>query len=361
MLTPFFSGSTGSAMGTCTESVAIGIQCGDDGGGPFSDAACRSKQVLCRRIAIAATDDQERHGQFDIRLIGGAWSKWISSTGAKESILQLDWDDEDSELQNSNAHPIQQVQCAGGACDDLRFYSPKDFGTFRDSIPLTGTFSIWTETFTEGEMKCPAGHFVAGIQCSQSYCSTKSLLCASPAGDKWLVTGEPYYSHCFTNKASNTWRQWFRDFGDWVRGRSRTCVGTSTSNMPDSQSCGADGIVVGMRCYGSHCDRIQLLCATVDANVDIASGIVSSSIETRRQMTTLELYNDPDTWDDKPANDKPALTSRWDGNAIIGGQVPTDPDANLLALGIASGATAVQLPFAAFAIGAFAAAVCRLN
>ena len=50
-----------------------------------------------------------------------------------------------------------------------------------------------------------------------------------------------------------------------------------------------------------------------------------------------------------------------DGNAIIGGQVPTDPDANLLALGIASGATAVQLPFAAFAIGAFAAAVCRLN
>jgi len=201
-------------------------------------------------------------------------------------------------------------------------------------LELKGTPTIWTTQFSEAEMKCPPGHFMAGIKCEESFCKKKELLCAQPKGDKWLVVGEPYYSHCFTNKLKQSWLAWFRGMGEWIRGRSRMCVGEAANNMPDKQSCGQDGIIVGIRCYGKECDRLQLLCATVDAQVDLNTGAVASSQVMKVAMSQQALFDDPSAWSKKPSSDKPASNSVWDGatrkssNPLLDGIV-TDAALNL--------------------------------
>jgi len=303
-------------------------------------------QLMCRRVAIAAADDADRRGSFDIRLIDATWSKWVSSTGAKESILTLDFEDKVNEITNPLHHPIQTVQCEGNACDDLRFYMPKKFGSMSKSVELKGKLTIWTEKFKEAEMKCPPGHFVANLRCSGSFCEQKEMLCAEPTGDSWMVTGKPYYSHCFTNKLKLPWMTWYRDFKSWIRGRGRTCVGTPEKNMPDKQSCGSDGIVVGIRCYGAECDRMQLICGTVDANIELASGNILSASTMQKTMVAQGLLDTSATWVEKPDGDAPVVDSVWDG----GKQKNVNP-MKTLALGIASSAVALRLPFVVFSVG----------
>jgi hypothetical protein len=323
---PFFSGETESAMGTCGDALLIGVQCTDQAF--FPTDSCQKLQLICRRVGIAAADDQDARASFDVKLLEGEWSHWVSSTGVVETIFNWDIDD-DTTLTNDGKHPIQSVQCKGSACDDLKFYMPKKFGSFAEQIDLVGTPSVKTAKFDNGEMACPDGHFVIQVHCEGDYCEKKALMCAEPSGGKWLLTGKPYYSFCFTNKAKYVWQQWYRDLSELIKGRSRLCVGTSYDDMPDRQSCGEDGLLVGLKCYGDHCTSLQLMCATITANVDFTSQTIASNTEMKSEMITLGVYSDPQTWQAQPAAGKPAEGLTWDGSRMV--------NDNLLMMGIASG------------------------
>merc|ERR1719265_1614591 len=98
-------------------------------------------------------------------------------------------------------------------------------------------------------MECPKGHYLSGLMCSKSFCSQKRLLCAVPTNNKWVATGPTYYSHCFTG-GGMTWDDWWADLLNLVPGQKRVCGATQPDAMPDRQSCGDDGIVVGLHCRG---------------------------------------------------------------------------------------------------------------
>jgi len=171
------------------------------------------------------------------------------------------------------------------------------------------------------------GHFVSGMACHGAFCKEKQLLCSVPTGDTWFLVGTPYVSHCFTNEV-NDWRAWFRDFGDMIRGHSRECDGVTSRDLPDSQSCGEDGVVVGLHCYGEHCDRIQLICMTIDAEVDPVDGQVSSAETEKVQLISEKLLVDPRSWQqDFPVveNGGPVKTLLWDGKRTV----PTSNDDDL--------------------------------
>lgn len=189
------------------------------------------------------------------------------------------------------------------------------FGTFAASVNLSGAPSVWTAPLNDGEMECPKGHYVAGVQCTGAYCEAKSLLCATPAGD-WVPSGSTYYSHCFTHAGEMPWWTWWQSWVSFFRGKEKQCVGTSIEAMPDSQTCGADGIIVGLKCFGDHCDRLQLLCRTLDANVDEQTGEITSAESLVLELGQAGLWEDTSTWAEQPSDGQPVHSHTWDGSQL---------------------------------------------
>jgi len=323
--TPWFSGESGAAMGSCEYGVAVGLECSptkaaDSPFGKFMDIGekCNQIRIICRSVAIEAGDSSDQRGLIDIELHTADWSDSFSSTGAAEKFTQFDFKDE-SVLRSPTNLAIQKVRCESHQCDDLKVYLPTKLGTYLKSISLEGEPTIATETFKD-RMECPQGHFVAGIQCKGSFCREKAFLCATPANSTWYLSGATYMTHCFTNEGKYKWNEWFREWGQKIRGRSRSCLGLSRNDMPTEQSCGIDGVVVGMQCYGDNCDRIQLLCRTVDVNVMVNEGVLSGAGPVVTKLAAAGLFTDPASWGLPTRKDgEPFLEWIWDGLKIVEG------------------------------------------
>eukprot|EP00931_Biecheleriopsis_adriatica_P119345 TRINITY_DN94582_c0_g1_i1.p1 TRINITY_DN94582_c0_g1~~TRINITY_DN94582_c0_g1_i1.p1 ORF type:complete len:232 (-),score=34.60 TRINITY_DN94582_c0_g1_i1:44-739(-) len=190
------------------------------------------------------------------------------------------------------------------------------FGTWGSYKQLKGTPTVWTAGFGEYEMICPAGHYVASLKCTKSYCYQKELLCAEPASDKWHVASGRYYSHCFTNAATMDWMNWLRDRAHSIRGRTRTCTGVQPSQMPNMQSCGEDGVIVGLRCFGSECDRMQLVCSSLETNINSSTGEFMSVSDSIAELKQLGLYEDTSSWEHPPKDGLPS-SWKWDGQQLL--------------------------------------------
>eukprot|EP00930_Biecheleria_cincta_P072181 TRINITY_DN5961_c0_g1_i4.p1 TRINITY_DN5961_c0_g1~~TRINITY_DN5961_c0_g1_i4.p1 ORF type:complete len:1097 (-),score=146.27 TRINITY_DN5961_c0_g1_i4:379-3603(-) len=323
---PWFNGNEGSAMATCGQSLVIGAECASSS--LLRDTSCYYVRLVCRRLGIAIGDDAVRHSMFDIGFAEYAWSDYVSSTGFREAATQWQFTESlENGINNPRFGPASSVQCRGSSCDELRFQLPRLIGDYGNYQTLGGTPTIWTKEFREGTMECPMGHFVAGMRCHESYCNTKELLCATPNSTQWMVAGEQFYSYCFTNKASMSWSNWFRDKAHSFMGRAKTCTGTSPSDMPESQSCGQDGLVVGFKCFGSDCDRLQLVCRSVWVNIDEATGQLGDVMAELQRLRELQLYEDMSTWISKPKDGK-VSSSRWNGEKPEGGTEGMTQDVN---------------------------------
>jgi len=315
---PWFDGETGSGMASCGDGLVVGVECQDtdlDGAVIDTHGHCDQLRLWCRGIAIVTGSDGERHGTFDFTLHSGEWSAWVSSTGAMEWVFDFDLHDDESLFADERMAPLQQMQCEGQSCDNVRLYSVHGFGTFATSVELSGSPSVWTVPFNEGEMECPNGHYAAGLKCMGAYCESKSLLCATPAGD-WVPSGSTYYSHCFTHAGEMPWWTWWQSFRSFMRGKEKQCVGTSVEAMPDAQTCGADGIIVGLKCFGGYCDRLQLLCRTLDANVDVQTGNITSAESIIFELGEAGLWEDMSIWAEKPVDGQPVQAYTWDGSQL---------------------------------------------
>eukprot|EP00931_Biecheleriopsis_adriatica_P033384 TRINITY_DN19381_c0_g1_i1.p1 TRINITY_DN19381_c0_g1~~TRINITY_DN19381_c0_g1_i1.p1 ORF type:complete len:542 (+),score=78.65 TRINITY_DN19381_c0_g1_i1:26-1627(+) len=313
----FNGGANGpqSAMGTCGHGVAIGLECASSA--VVKDTSCFLLRLTCRRVAIAGADTTERHSDFDLSFSEPAWSNWISDTGLSEKITEWQFKENHARtVQNPDYRPAQKLQCNGDYCDNLRFEIATKFGTWGSYKQLKGKPTAWTAGFGEYEMICPAGQYVASMKCTKSYCYQKELLCAEPDSDEWHVGSRNFYSHCFTNKAAMDWMNWFRDRAHSIRGQTRTCTGMQPSQMPNSQSCGEDGIIVGVRCFGKDCDRLQLVCSSIEANINLTTGASGSVSSTITELKQLGLYEDTSLWQDPPKNGKPS-TWKWDGQQLV--------------------------------------------
>lgn len=128
-------------------------------------------------------------------------------------------DTREDDFANNDNVPVMRIQCKGDSCDELRAEMPTKLGTFGSYANLRGIPTIWTTLYTDAEMVCPPGHYVANIRCHESYCAKKELMCAIPESS-WLITGR-YYSYCFTNKGDVDWADWIRDKDlRWRRAKS---------------------------------------------------------------------------------------------------------------------------------------------
>jgi len=321
----WFNGNSDSAMGSCGQGVAIGLECSSSRW--LRDSSCYHVRLRCRQIAVANSDEAERHAAFDMSFAEPIWSHWISSTGWREAAMQWQFTESLRGMsENPTFLPIRKVQCRGEWCDELRFEMPTKFGSQTTYEAMSGTPTIWTNRFKGNvEMVCPDGHYVVGMNCQHSFCQEKEMLCAMPNSPNWAVSSNKYYSHCFTNKALMSWLNWFRDRVHTVWGARKTCAGMSPSQMPDSQSCGADGVMIGLVCEGDDCDRLQMVCASIDANPDPANdgafGTVDADVAARK---TLGLYDDMSTWPWPKMSDGEPTDARWDGSRLIS---PDDADA----------------------------------
>ena len=298
-------------MGSCGQALAVGLECAKSTWQLSS--SCKLVRLHCRRVALFTDDSKARFGAFDLTLSDPRWSNYISSTGIDEAILQFQIiEKKDEKFENEDHLPIRRIRCKGDSCDDLRAEMPTKLGSYGSFVNLKGVPTIWTTRFTDTEMECPPGHYVANIRCHESYCSKKDLLCAIP-DNNYVVTGR-FYSYCFTNKGKVSWADWIRDTMYSESSKSRTCAGLEPSEMPDQQSCGEDGVLIGLRCYGSKCDRIQLVCAGVDANLQ-TDGSMDEITSRRAELKTLELYEDMSSWPSQPDNGEP-ISKRWNGKYV---------------------------------------------
>lgn len=88
--------------------------------------------------------------------------------------------------------------------------------------------------------------------------------------------------------------------------------------MPSEQTCGDDGLIVGILCYGIGCQQIQLVCRTIGANVTWTStpgaltavGTTDAAISTQ---SSQGLYVNPKSWSSPPAAGQPSQL-QWDGS-----------------------------------------------
>eukprot|EP00439_Symbiodinium_sp_Y106_P055325 s215_g7.t1 len=295
---PWFNGKTGSAMGSCGQSLAIGLECAS--GGWSLEKSCKLIRLHCRRPALYGDDSSMSFSAFDMSFAEPRSTDWISSSGTQEMIFQFQFREKhDDTFENAEHRPVQRLTCRGNACDDMKAALPTKLGSWGSYVDVRGTPTIWTTRFMEEvEMRCPPGHYVANIRCHESFCQKKELLCALPdySAGNWFVSGGMYYSHCFTNKGQLPWSDWIRDKLAQSKGAERSCAGMQPSQMPDSQSCGEDGVMIGLRCYGADCDRMQLVCNSVDANVNQRDGSLQDIQERRQELTSLGLYDDMSTW-----------------------------------------------------------------
>jgi len=316
----WFNGNSGSAMGTCGQAVAIGLECAD--ASLLRDTSCYYVRLRCRQIALANTDEAERHADFDMSFAEPQWTEYISETGWREAAMQFQFYETLKGMsENPTFLPVRKVQCRGEWCDELRFELPTKFGSQTTYEEMVGTPTVWTTKFRgDTEMVCPGGHYVAGMNCRESFCHQKEMICAMPLSQNWVVTSNRYYSHCFTNKALMSWMNWFRDRVHNVWGGRKTCAGMSPSDMPDSQSCGEDGVMVGLSCWGGDCDRLQLVCASIEASPDVTSNGALSPVA---GGSVNAYYDDMSTWEWKKQNDGEPSLARWDGTKLIS---PEDGD-----------------------------------
>ncbi|CAJ1394070.1 unnamed protein product, partial [Effrenium voratum] len=85
--TPWFNGETGSAMGSCGQALAIGLECAKSSW--LRDSSCKLVRLVCRRVALHADDSKASHSSFDMSFAEPRWTEFISSTGFSEAFSQF--------------------------------------------------------------------------------------------------------------------------------------------------------------------------------------------------------------------------------------------------------------------------------
>ena len=126
---------------------------------------CDNKQL----IVLVNGDDPVQHS-------GDVFTQWFTDQGSP------------SEVDCPNNMVVNEVQCRGGYCDDIRFrcgYLKQGYRGVSGDLRESGWFSE-----EEGERRCRDGYYLWGMKCSGAYCDAINLICARIDYDDGTVTDD---------------------------------------------------------------------------------------------------------------------------------------------------------------------------
>ena len=149
---------------------------------------------------------------------------------------------------------IHSLKCRNYQCGILETYKDlsEDFLSLEkthitDKFNESGTYNcrlVWTwfgwmyECYEENEMRCPLGKFVSYIECYEIHCAYKRLHCKYVSDDIGIAVLSPSDVHYSAEV-------------------------TSTSATSNEARCLADHYLIGLKCAGSNCSRISLICRQI--------------------------------------------------------------------------------------------------
>jgi hypothetical protein len=112
---------------------------------------------------------------------------------------------------------INQVQCKGSYCDNIRAYCQPTGGS--------AVYSYWTSYFSEegGHTgSCAAGYWMTGISCTGDYCDNMSIQCT------YITNINPI--NCYTTGRVSEEGGGLLGFGYHYFARSASCFGSNCDN-----------------------------------------------------------------------------------------------------------------------------------
>jgi len=141
---------------------------------------------------------------------------------------------------------IHSLKCRNYQCGILETYTDlsEDFlspeSAYRtDWFNESGTWFGWIYVYNdENEMRCPLGKFVNYIECYGIHCAFKRLHCKDVSDDIGIAVLSPSDVHYSAEV-------------------------TSTSATSNEARCLADHYLIGLKCAGSNCSRISLICRQI--------------------------------------------------------------------------------------------------
>merc|ERR1712038_1179698 len=143
---------------------------------------------------------------------------------------------------------VSRIQCNWKMCDNMRLQcSPIDTSLYQ-STGITSTSPYFSEEQSYNTY-CPLGYFLNGLRCAGGYCDNVSLSCMKVQYRK-------------------------RDLSPvWMSGYSPHSTPRGPTGAFSEEHGGFSPInmlpIIGMRCYGKHCDNKTLMYRTFSSGYDI--------------------------------------------------------------------------------------------